>query len=76
MKDYFKRTWKNKLISITLILGGYLSMLISGDATFLFFILLIAVPLFFMSESAISEDHAEYYIDEDGILHEIEGDER
>ena len=66
---YLKKTWKNKLISLALILGGYLSMLISGDATFLFFILLIAVPLFFMKESAISEDHAEYYIDEHGEIH-------
>ena len=65
------KTWKNKIISLALIIGGYLSMRISGDGTAFVFFLIIGVPIFFMKESIVSADHADYYIDKDGNLHKI-----
>lgn len=48
-----KRTWKNKIYSCLLLLVGYLSTLIDGDATAFVFIATIAVPLFFSKENYI-----------------------
>ena len=49
---YMRRTWLNKLVAVTMSLLGLLSVIVSeGDATFLIFISLITVPMFFARES-------------------------
>lgn len=50
---YLKRTWKNKIVALSLAGVGYLSTLIDGDGTAFIFILLIAIPLFFAKENFI-----------------------
>ena len=53
MKDYFKRTWKNKITAIIFTIIGYLSMLPEGDGTAFVFLLMFAIPLFFAKENYI-----------------------
>lgn len=53
MKDYLKRTWKNKLAALGLALVGYLSMLPEKNGTAFVFLLVFAVPLFFAKENHI-----------------------
>ncbi len=48
-----KKTWKNKLVSLILVLLGYLTTFIDGDATAFAFMLIIAVPLFFAKKNYI-----------------------
>lgn len=50
LKNYIKRTWRNKLIASLLFIIGYVSMSIAGDATAFVFILLFAIPLFFANK--------------------------
>ena len=65
------KTWKNKAIALLFIVAGVLGVLIDQDATFLVFAVVIGVPLFFYKKSVITEDNAEFYIDEEGEIHEI-----
>lgn len=53
MKEYFKRTWKNKLISICLVAVGCISLNATGDITVSVLMLALALPLFFASENYI-----------------------
>ena len=46
----FVKTWKNKLLSVVLMICGVLTTLIEGDATVLLFISLLAIPMFFTKE--------------------------
>ena len=48
-----KKLIKNKLVSLTLILSGLLSIGVEGDGTFFIFALLIGIPLFFEKEDCI-----------------------
>ena len=50
MKNYFKRTWKNKIFALILLLCGYIPMYVEKDATAFVFMLIFAVPLFFASK--------------------------
>jgi hypothetical protein len=53
MKQYLKRTWKNKLIAILLVLPCVLATQIEGDATVLVLALMVATPLFFAKRNYI-----------------------
>lgn len=46
VKRYFKRTWKNKVVSLAFIGIGAVSAAIDGDATFLVGISIFAIPGF------------------------------
>lgn len=50
---HFRRTYKNKICVVALILIGILSTVISDDATVLVFTLLIGIPLFFVKDNFI-----------------------
>lgn len=51
MKDYLKRTWKNKLAAIAMAILGYLSTFIDGDGTGFVFILFFAALIFFQDNT-------------------------
>lgn len=51
IKNYWVRTFKNKLVSTALLTAGVLSTAIDGDGTFLLFVGFIAIPLFFTKEN-------------------------
>lgn len=53
MKNYIKKTWKNKVLAIILVLIGSWSFKIDTDGTGFLFILIFAVPLFFATENFI-----------------------
>lgn len=53
IKGYFRRTWKNKVVATGLIFLGFLSALISSDATAFVWLLLISSPLLFAKENFI-----------------------
>lgn len=48
--DYIRRTFKNKLCAILMLIVGMLTANVSGDSTFLILMLLIGVPLFFANK--------------------------
>ena len=48
-----RKTFLNKVLAIILFGLGWLSMEVSNDATFLVFILLFVIPLFFSKENWI-----------------------
>lgn len=50
---YLRRTYRNKIVALVLILLGVLSTMVDGDATALVFMSLIAVPVFFMNKNCI-----------------------
>lgn len=50
---HFRRTYKNKICVVALILIGILSTIISDDATVLVFTLLIGIPLFFVKDNFV-----------------------
>lgn len=50
IKRNFRKTYKNKLVAIALLLLGVLSVGIENDATFLVFTLIFAIPLFLAKE--------------------------
>lgn len=54
MKNYLKRTWKNKVAAIVLMAVGYISMLLDGDGTALVLLTMLSMPLFFMRENVIA----------------------
>lgn len=51
-KEFAK--YKNKLVAIALIAIGLLVMFLVGDATFLVFVMIIGIPLFFAKKNYIS----------------------
>lgn len=53
MKNYLKRTWKNKVAAVVLMAVGYISMLLDGDGTALVLLTMLSMPLFFMRENVI-----------------------
>lgn len=50
---HLRRTYKNKICVLALILIGILSTIISNDATVLVFTLLIGIPLFFVKDNFV-----------------------
>lgn len=50
---YMKRTIGNKICAITMVAAGGLVTMLSGDATALVFLLMLAVPMFFAWEQWI-----------------------
>jgi hypothetical protein len=59
IKEYMKRTWKNKLVAIALGLLGYISTLIDNDCTAFIFLLTIAFPLFIMNVESVTQGKEE-----------------
>lgn len=55
MKKYLKRTWKNKLCAIAMLLCGYVPMLTDKDATAMVFIAIFAIPMFFTKVDIFTE---------------------
>ena len=51
--EHLKRTYKNKLVSIAMIVIGYLSTLPDGDGTAFVFLLMFALPLMFAKKNYI-----------------------
>ena len=51
IKHNFRKTYKNKLLAIVILLLGVLSVGIENDATFLVFTLIFAIPLFLAKEN-------------------------
>ena len=49
MKQYLKRTWKNKLVALLLLLASLVPIWLDRDATILALLLPIIVFLFFVS---------------------------
>ncbi len=56
MKEYLKRTWKNKLIALLLLLVSAVPIWLDRDATILAMMLVVIVPLFFAGRDYISEE--------------------
>ncbi len=56
IKQYFQRTYKNKMYAMVLILAGIFSMKIADDSTFLIFALILGVPLFLTGKELMEED--------------------
>ncbi len=54
MKNYLKRTWKNKVAAVVLMAVGCLSMKVSGDGTALLLLTMLAMPMFFAKENYIT----------------------
>ena len=48
---YMRKTWKNKISAIVLLLGGMIPVLIDGDGTALLFFSCIAIPMFFAKKN-------------------------
>ena len=53
MKQYLKRTWKNKLAAIGLILVGLMPIWLERDATVFVLMASIGIPLFFYNQNVI-----------------------
>jgi hypothetical protein len=49
-----RKTWKNKIVAIALMVLGYLSTLIENDGTAFILLLIIALPIFFTKEDCIT----------------------
>lgn len=55
MKEYLKRTWKNKLVALLLLVASVVPIWLDRDATILALMLLVIVPLFFANHDHIGE---------------------
>ena len=53
MKQYLKRTWRNKIVAILMVLPALALQQLYGDGTMLVIILMVAVPLFFAKKNYI-----------------------
>lgn len=53
IKKNLRRTYKNKLCAIALIIIGFLPIYIENDATVLVVLSMIGIPLFFEKENQI-----------------------
>ena len=56
MKRYLKRTWKNKLVALVLLMVSTIPIWFDRDATMFVLMLMIAIPLFFAKENHVGED--------------------
>ena len=48
------KTLKNKIAALSLVLAGAFPLMLDGDATFLVFAALFAIPLFFAKEDVFN----------------------
>lgn len=55
MKEYLKRTWKNKLVALALLVTSVIPIWLDRDATILALMLVVIVPLFFACRDHIEE---------------------
>lgn len=53
MKNYLKKTWKNKVAAIVLMVAGYLMLKVDGDGTVLVLATTMAMPLFFIKQNVV-----------------------
>lgn len=53
IKKNLRRTYKNKLCALALIIVGIGPIYLENDATFMIFALLIGIPLFFAKQNHI-----------------------
>ena len=53
IKKNLRRTYKNKLCTLALIIVGIVPIYLENDATFMTFALLIGIPLFFSKQNHI-----------------------
>ena len=54
MKNYFQKTWKNKIVSIILTMISYYPVIADNDGTaFVLVVILFGLPLFFAKENYI-----------------------
>ena len=56
MKDYWKRTWKNKLVALGLLVASMVPIWLDRDATILAMMLVVIIPLFFAGRDCVSEE--------------------
>ena len=56
MKQYLKRTWKNKLVALGLLVVSMVPIWLDRDATVLALMLMVIVPLFFAGRDYMSEE--------------------
>lgn len=52
-RQYMKRTIKNKIVALMLIILGVLSVFIDGDGTFMIFAAAVSIALFFSKNNYI-----------------------
>lgn len=52
-RQYVKRTIKNKIVALMLIILGVLSVFIDGDCTFMIFAVTVSIALFFAKNNYI-----------------------
>ena len=50
-KEYWKRTWKNKILALVLLIVGSSSLLIGRDGTGLVLAIMFALPLLFEKDN-------------------------
>ena len=55
MKDNLKRTWKNKLAAIALLVVSAIPIWLDRDATIFALMLVVAIPLFFTNRDYVGE---------------------
>jgi hypothetical protein len=55
MKDYLKRTWKNKLVALGLLAVSSIPIWLDRDATILALMLVAIIPLFLANRDYIEE---------------------
>ena len=55
MKEYLKRTWKNKLIALLLLVTSVVPIWMDRDATILALMLVVIIALFFSNRDYIGE---------------------
>ena len=55
MKEYLKRTWKNKLVALALLMTSVIPIWLDRDATILALMLVVILPLFFACRDHIGE---------------------
>ena len=56
MKQYLKRTWKNKLVALGLLVVSMVPIWLDREATVLALMLIVIVPLFFTGRDYMSEE--------------------
>lgn len=52
-KSYIRRTWKNKVVALTMDIIGAIPMILDGDATAFVGMLILTFPLFFEKKNYI-----------------------
>ena len=49
MKQYLKRTWKNKLLALLLLVWGMIPIWMDGDATMFALSIMLSIPLWLIN---------------------------